>query len=66
MPGFSQSLTVLSESGDCSCQESEAPCIEVTEPPAAVDEELLVILLEAVKDLGLDQSPPGTASEEQD
>lgn len=63
MPGFSQSWTAPSESGDCSCQESEAPCIEVTEPPAAVDEELLVILLEAVKDLGLDRS---LASKEHD
>lgn len=38
----------------------------MTKPPAAVDEELLVILLEAVKDLGLDRSPPRKASEEQD
>lgn len=30
--------TAASDSGDWSCQESEAPHIEVTEPSAAVDE----------------------------
>lgn len=43
-PGYSQVSTAPSKSGDCSCQESEAPHIEVTKPLATVDEELSMIL----------------------
>lgn len=43
---------------DRSCQGSKAPSGEVCEPPMAIEEELLNILTEAVKDLGLDWSPP--------
>lgn len=50
--------TAASDSGDWSCQEFEAQRSEVTELPAAVDEELLSILSETIKDLGVNWSPP--------
>lgn len=49
--------TAASGSGNWSCQESEAPRGKVCKPPTAFEEELLNILTEAVKDLGLDWSP---------